>query len=421
MTTPKINHDRLMQRLEALAQITDPARPYTRRSFTDTYRRGREWLAEEMRAAGLEVSLDAGGNLVGKLSGRSPGPPVVVGSHIDTVLDGGRFDGTLGVLAGLEIAQTLRENDVVLERDLLVVDFLAEEVSEFGISCIGSRAMAGMLSSAMLNLTAPSGTTLSEAIAEFGGNPSEIVEGQPLLESHAGYLELHIEQGPALEAAGKTIGIVTGIVGINRYRIEVVGEARHAGTTPMDLRVDALAAAGKILYSVNRLARDATRETPLVATIGNIHVHPNQGNVIPGRVELALEVRSQDSAAIEGLLQAIGNELSSVDAELGTSSSLRQLSVARATDTDATLADLLKRSAVQLGHEYLELPSGAGHDAVYMAAIGPMAMVFVPSVGGVSHHFREFTAVPDVCVGAELVCTAAVTLAEEIVAKISQR
>ncbi|QUJ68542.1 hydantoinase/carbamoylase family amidase [Photobacterium sp. GJ3] len=284
----QIHKTRLWESIEKLAEYTEPGQPYTRRSFSPMFLQGREWLKRQFIDAGLEVEVDAGGNLMGQYPGRNPElPPIVSGSHSDTVPDGGRFDGIAGVLTALEVARTLKENHIELNRTFVVVDFLAEEPSDYGLSRVGSRALTGDLSADMLQYTAPDGSTLAEGIQRVGGNSSEL--NQPLMAPGdvAGFFELHIEQGPVLETEQLPIGIVTNIVGITRVDMSFHGRPDHSGTTPMDIRADALAAAAKVIATVNDNAQKWLKQPEyLVATVGKINVQPNASNVVPGRVDM---------------------------------------------------------------------------------------------------------------------------------------
>ncbi len=236
-----LDADRLWNDIMALAAITDPERPYTRRSFTPLFLEGRAWIAERFREAGLDVRIDTGGNLIGRREGRDPARGVLmVGSHSDTVPAGGRFDGIAGLITALEIVRALDEAGEQLEHTIEVVDFLAEEPSDFGVSCVGSRAAAGVLTPAMLDLTGPGGERLGDALRRVGGDPEALAAAKR--DDVRAFLELHIEQGPVLERGGIDIGIVTSIVGIRRIEIVFEGAADHAGTTPMDVRRDALVA-----------------------------------------------------------------------------------------------------------------------------------------------------------------------------------
>src|ERR1700761_5857619 len=296
----QINADRLWARIEALSRITDPAKPWTRRAFATEFSQGRAWLQQEFESAGLSVTIDAGGNLLGRLPGTAPGlGAVVTGSHSDTVPAGGRFDGALGLLASLEAAQSIREQRIPLVHPLEVVDFLAEEPSEFGLSCIGSRSWAGVLSQSDLARRLPSNLSLVSAINSVGGSADQLTQPIRNRDSVAAYVELHIEQGLVIEQRNAEIGIVTAIVGIHRYEITVEGRADHAGTTPMLLRRDALVGAAGFIRAVDELARSRTPDSPyLVATVGKISVQPNAINAVPGSVSMILEARSTDDATL---------------------------------------------------------------------------------------------------------------------------
>src|SRR5258708_26331485 len=241
-TNLPVDADRLWADVMALAEIADTARPYTRRSFTALFLEGRAWLAQKFVEAGLTMRIDTAGNLIGRLEGKNPALGVIaIGSHSDTVPSGGRFDGIAGVAAGLEIVRALRDSGIRLEHSIEIIDFLAEEPSEYGLSCVGSRGMTGLLDGRMLALTEPGGETLRDALGRVGGDPDRLEEAKR--DDIKAFLELHIEQGIVLESQSLDVGIVTSIVGIRRIEVVFQGEADHAGTTPLGLRHDALVAA----------------------------------------------------------------------------------------------------------------------------------------------------------------------------------
>jgi N-carbamoyl-L-amino-acid hydrolase len=387
-----IDERRLWRRVETLAEMTLEQTPWTRRAFTPLFMRSREWLREQMSAAGLEVSLDAAGNLVGRRRGRGDDlPPLVTGSHCDTVVGGGRFDGIIGVLAGIEIAQALGERGAVLDHPFEVIDFLSEEPSDYGISCVGSRGLSGVLDAGMLASTNAQGETLAQALRRVGGDPGKLT--QPLRESNsvAAFVELHIEQGPVLEKEGLPIGVVTNIVGIRRVLITVTGQPDHAGTTPMNIRRDALVGAAHVIQAAHAAAgKQSGNPHYVVATIGRIAMTPNVPNAVPGQVEMMLEVRSDSRAVLdrfpEELLAAVQGRL----AELRLEAGMKHVSRAQPTDCSAVVMDAVRDAASALGYRHRDLPSGAGHDAAYMAACGPMGMVFVPCLNGRSHCPEEW-------------------------------
>lgn len=386
-----IDQDRLWRRIEALSEITDPERPWTRRSFTPRFLEGRKWLAGEFREAGLETELDPAGNLIGRLAGADPSlKPILIGSHSDTVPSGGRYDGILGVLAALEVAQSFSERGDRLRHTLEIVDFLAEEPSEFGLSCIGSRALAGTLTDEHLALTRPDGMTLREGIAFVGGRPAELASVKRPADGIAAYVEVHIEQGRVLENERIPIGIVTDIVGIRRERIIVTGRADHAGATPMPLRADALVGAAKLIEAAYKRALATSRDNqPLVATFGRIEVSPNAANAVPGEAVLTLEVRSGNEAAVKAFGEALVRDLRPALEELRLTIAVEPISHVAPTACAPEIRSAIANASTSLGLATRDLPSGAGHDGVHIAYIGPVGMLFVPCLEGRSHAPEE--------------------------------
>jgi N-carbamoyl-L-amino-acid hydrolase len=386
-----IDANRLWGRIGALSRITDPDRPWTRRSFTPLFLKGREWLASEFRAGGLETTVDAAGNLVGRLAGSDPNlKPIVIGSHSDTVPSGGRYDGILGVLAGLEVAQSLVERGERLCHPLEIYDFLAEEPSEFGLSCIGSRALAGMLSASMLDLRRPDGMSLREGLAYVGGDPENLASVKRSHDGTAAYVEVHIEQGRVLEHEGTAIGIVTDIVGIHRERITVKGRADHAGATPMPLRADALVGAAHIVETAYARALALSGDDkPLVATVGKLDVLPNAANAVPGEVQMVLEVRCGDEAATRTFGKRLIEEIRPLLEALRLDVRAEPVSHASPTPCAPVVRDAIRTAASSLGFSSRDLPSGAGHDGVFVALTGPIGMIFVPCLDGRSHAPEE--------------------------------
>ncbi len=384
------NAERMQANIAALAQMTIPEQPYTRRSFTPLYRQGRELVARWMREAGLEVTLDQAANLIGRRAGSASGlAPIVVGSHTDTVPGGGRFDGIIGVVAAIEIARCLNEAGITLRHPLEVIDYLAEEPSEFGLSTIGSRAMAGALLPEHLLLTDTSGRTLAEGIAQMGGDPERLGEAQRAPGTFALSLELHIEQGPMLETLHLPIGIVTGLVGIHRAEIRLEGQANHAGTTPMHLRQDALSGAAEIILALERLCRDTDGKA--VGTIGKIAVMPNASNVIAGQTELVAEWRSVDPTLLADLAARFEAQVREIAARRSLQLSYQVLSDTEPVQVPQEVQQLLMQTCAVLGLQAHLMPSGAGHDTNHVAALAPAGMVFIPSRGGRSHCPEEWS------------------------------
>lgn len=407
-----VDADRLWDDLMRLAGITEPDRPYTRRSFSTRFLEGRAWLAGRFRAAGLATEVDASGNLVGRVRGTDPAAgTIAIGSHSDTVPDGGRFDGTAGVIAALEVARALAERGITLRHDLAVIDCLAEEVSEFGLSCIGSRGLTGALVPRMLERMKPDGESLRAAIVRMGGDPDRIASTAP--GDLRAWLELHIEQGRVLEEAGLDIGIVTGAVGITRVEIELAGLPDHAGTTPMHLRRDALVVAAGIVGAVRQLAvgRGAGDGSYVVATTGEISITPNAANVVPGTARLLVEVRSDLRPSVDALLHDLRAETERIAAMHGVElAGWRILSESAPAPFDPGLIDILQGASDRNALTFTRMPSGAGHDAVFFSRVVPAAMIFVPSRDGRSHCPEEWTEKHQLANGAQVLFDAVVAM-----------
>jgi N-carbamoyl-L-amino-acid hydrolase len=402
-STSPIDGKRIWDDLMALAAITDPEKPYTRRSFSSRFLEGRAWLKQRFEEAGLTVHLDTGGNLIGRQEGSAAdAKPIVLGSHSDTVPSGGRFDGPAGIIAALEVIRALRDERRQPRHPIEVVDFLAEEPSEYGVSCVGSRAMAGALDDAMLAARNAAGETLAAAIARSGGDPGRLAEARR--DSIVGYLELHIEQGVVLENKGIDVGLVTAIVGIARVEIVFEGAADHAGTTPMELRRDAGLAAARLILDVAAEARQFADlgRGHFVATTGILEQQPNAANVVPGRSRMVFDIRAED----DGLLQQFLADLDQRSRAVAVAANVARpgfklLSRTRPTHCDEGLLALLQQGAARHGLTTMRLASGAGHDAVFMARIGPSAMLFIPCLKGRSHTPEEFAEPKDLEAGAQ--------------------
>jgi N-carbamoyl-L-amino-acid hydrolase len=401
-----VNPARIAEDIADLAAITEPDRPWTRRSFTPMFLAGREYLERRFRAAGLETRIDAAGNLIGRRAGTKPGAgTIMVGSHSDTVPDGGRFDGIAGVSAALEVARALREHGIALEHDLEVVDFLAEEVSAFGISCVGSRGLAGQLKPEMLAREAD-GKSLAEGIREAGGRPDSL--GEPLRGDVKAFLELHIEQGTVLEEAREDIGVVTAIAGITRIEIVVEGRADHAGTTLMRNRRDALVAAARLVTAIDAEAKSrAAGPTHFAATVGEFGIEPNAANVVPSRARLLVDARAEDRAVMLDFLAFLARLAAGVANETGCRiDSPVTISDNLPTPGNADVLDVLDAACDAVGARHRRMASGAGHDTAWMARLSRAAMVFVPCRGGRSHAPDEWAETDDIALGAAVLLEA---------------
>lgn len=409
---PSINAERLWQRVEALAGITDPALPFTRRSFSALHAEGRGRLQTWFEEAGLAVGLDTAANLIGRRQGSEAGwRPLMIGSHSDSVPNGGRFDGIAGVLTALEVAHCLADSGHQLRHPLEVVDFLAEEPSEFGMSCVGSRIMGGRLGRDGLNLSNAEGETLADAIRRMGGNPDRLDEAVRQPGSVAAYMELHIEQGPVLETQGIGVGVVTGIVGITRYAVTVEGRADHAGNTPMGMRQDALSAAALLILKVEEEANALDRSSGFfVGTVGQLTVEPNAANVVPGRVRLTVEFRSASDAARRSFIETLQKFARELTAEAGVRVAFEQLSDAAPAICSDIVRSAIRDACATNGIECIDMASGAGHDAMHVANAGPMGMIFIPCRGGRSHCPEEWVEPKDLAAGAAVLLEAVLAL-----------
>lgn len=391
-----IDGARLWDDLMQLAAITEPGKPYTRRSFSPLFDEGRALLRRRFEEAGLATDIDAAGNLIGRRDGTDPAlGTILIGSHSDTVPSGGRFDGIAGVLTALEIARSLADRGITLRHAIEVVDFLAEEPSEFGLSCIGSRGMVGAMEDRMLHYTDPSGEVLAQAIDRVGGKMAALASARR--SDIAAFFELHIEQGLVLQESGIDVGIVTAIVGITRVEIVFRGSADHAGTTPMHLRRDAFTPAASTAVFVDRIARELTGhgEGLFVATIGVVSVAPGASNVVPQEARIVIDARSENRGLMDMFLARLDAETARFAAESRTERAVfARLSDTAPTACDQGLRDLLHQSTQALGFSGIDIASGAGHDAAFIARIAPAAMLFIPCRDGKSHAPEEW-AEPD--------------------------
>lgn len=400
-----INGDRLNQHIAALAEFGKNSQGgVSRIAYSDADLKGREYVMGLMRAAKLDVSIDAAGNIVGRRAGSDPQlPPIVMGSHIDSVPEGGNFDGVVGSLGAIEVAQVLADRHLVTRHSLEVVMFQNEEGG-----LIGSEALSGELPLTALDLASRSGKSIRAGIQDIGGRPDELASARRQKGSIAAYLELHVEQGGFLDAGKIKIGVVEGIVGNNRWDVTVEGFSNHAGSTPMNMRKDALLVAAKFIEAVNRIVTSVAGRQ--VGTVGRIQAFPGAYNVIPGKVVMGLDLRDLDAAKIKLLSERISAEAAQLADASGTKIEFKELSVNAPAPTDARIRQVITDSAKALGLTTQLMPSGATHDAQSMARLGPIGMIFVPSVGGISHSPREFTAPEDIVNGANVLLSTLIKL-----------
>lgn len=396
--TMRVNGARLNQHLKELSEFgKNPQGGVSRVAYSEADRQGREYVVKLMRDANLNVSIDAAGNLIGRRRSTSETKlrPILIGSHIDSVPEGGNYDGDVGSLGAIEVAQTLAENNIYTQHPLEVVIFQNEEGG-----LIGSEAMIGVLGEKELDHVSNSGKTIREGIGFIGGDVAKLASVKREKGSIAAYLELHIEQGGTLEAEHIDIGVVEGIVGINQWNVTVEGFANHAGTTAMNNRRDALLAAAKFIEAVNRVVTSVPGRQ--VGTVGRIQAYPGAPNVIPGKVILTLELRDLDAAKIQMLYEKVRDEADQISQASKVTFDFQPINTNIPAPTDPRIRALIDQSAKELRLTTKEMPSGAGHDAQDMARLAPVGMIFIPSIGGISHSPKEFSRPQDIENGANV-------------------
>lgn len=402
---PRVNAARLRADLEGLSAFGRPpggtfADGVSRLGYSDADVEGRRFVTGLMRGAGLEPHVDAAGNIVGRRAGADDTLlPILFGSHIDSVPQGGNFDGDLGTLAAIEVIRVLGEARITTHHPLEIVVWANEEGVAFGNGLCGSRAVAGLLEAGELDAVW-NGVVKRDAIRKISGDPDRIASARRAPGSIRGYFELHIEQGGRLEQAGINIGVVEGIVSIDRHDVTIRGFANHAGTTPMPDRKDALIAAAQLALAVREIVtREPGRQ---VGTVGQLSVSPNAPNVIPGLVKHTVELRDLSAEKIARLAEEIRARAGQIARDTGTTIEMARTSHHPAALADPTMQQFISDSAAGLALTSMKMPSGAGHDAQSMSRLAPMGMIFVPSVGGISHSPKELTSWEDCARGADV-------------------
>lgn len=386
----------VMERCDILSHFSEEADCLTRRFATSAMREVNESVTTWMRAAGMTVQIDSIGNIIGRYEAAMPGAKtLLLGSHLDTVRDAGKYDGPLGVMVALACIERLHQRGEHLPFAIEVLGFADEEGLRYHTAYIGSRAVAGIFDVSTLELRDKDGISLADAIRQFGGNPDPDVLRTPRWrrDELLGYCEVHIEQGPVLEERNLPVGWVPAISGQNRYALTFVGKAGHAGTVPMDLRQDALCAASEFILATEAQART----TPgLVATVGKIAVRPDASNVIPGHVVISLDIRHKNGSVLEQACHELRTQGDQIGQRRGVILNWQTIQTDQTIYCAPHLADLLAQAIKQVGYPAFILPSGAGHDGVSLSEITDIAMLFVRCKGGISHHPDESVAVEDV-------------------------
>jgi N-carbamoyl-L-amino-acid hydrolase len=410
--SPAVDAARLRRRLEQLSAFGRPPQGtfdsgVSRVAYSDADISARAWLLGEMRGAGLEPRIDAAGNIFARWGTENGQPPILFGSHIDSVPSGGNFDGDLGSLAALEVMQACQAAGVTSRRPFEMVVWAHEESTAFGRGTAASRIVAGDLTAGVLDQEW-NGLRRADALRRIGGDPARIEQAVRTKDAWHSYLELHIEQGGTLDRAGVPIGIVEGIVAIHRYDVDVTGFANHAGTTPMDERQDALQAASLLVLAVREMV--TARQGRQVGTVGRLEVEPNSPNVVPGRVRLSVEFRDLSEATLIALGEELRARADRIARESRTTITATLATTNPAAPAHSGVQAVIERAAGAAGLAARRLPSGAGHDAQMIAALCPMGMIFVPSIGGISHSPKERTGWDDCARGAAVLLGAVMEL-----------
>lgn len=397
-----IQRERLVKDFEAMAQLTAPGEGINRLAFTDADWAGRQYIIDRMTDAGLSVEIDDFGNVIGYKIGKKPDLPVVmVGSHTDSVPNGGNYDGVVGVLSAIEVIRSMTDDGYEPDHTIAVVSFMCEESGRFGNATLGSKAMRGELTLQDLHrLVDKQGISLYEALKDRNLNPDGI-ETMAYKRPVKSFTEIHIEQGKVLEHEQKTIGIVTGIAAPERFYVTIRGNADHSGATPMNLRHDALCGASKIILGIEEIA-SMQEEPPVVGTVGVVEVTPGAMNVIPGAVKLGVDIRSISKVARNSVVTLVKEFIDITAEKRGLSYTIETIAQDHPVEMHPAMIREIEEAVKSVGLEYMTMPSGAGHDAMHWAEAIPTGMIFIPCRDGISHNPAEFAEMDDIVTGAEV-------------------
>ncbi|WP_279008087.1 M20 family metallo-hydrolase [Veillonella parvula] len=395
-----IQRERLVKDFEAMAQLTAPGEGINRLAFTDADWAGRQYIIDRMTDAGLTVETDDFGNVIGYKIGKKPDLPVVmVGSHTDSVPNGGNYDGVVGVLSAIEVIRSMTDDGYEHDHTIAVVSFMCEESGRFGNATLGSKAMRGELTLQDLHrLVDKQGISLYEALKDRNLNPDGI-ETMAYKRPVKSFTEIHIEQGKVLEHEQKTIGIVTGIAAPERFYVTIRGNADHSGATPMNLRHDALCGASKIILGIEEIA-SMQEEPPVVGTVGIVEVTPGAMNVIPGAVKLGVDIRSISKVARNSVVTLVKEFIDITAEKRGLSYTIETIAQDHPVEMHPAMIREIEEAVKSVGVEYMTMPSGAGHDAMHWAEAVPTGMIFIPCRDGISHNPAEFAEMDDIVTGA---------------------
>lgn len=397
-----IQKERLQKDFDAMAQLTGLGEGINRLAFTDADWEGRQYIIDRMTDAGLDVEIDEFGNVVGYKVGTNPDLPVVmVGSHTDSVPNGGNYDGVVGVLSAIEVVRSIIDDGFEHDHTIAVVDFMCEESSRFGAATLGSKAMRGKLTLNDLHrLVDKQGVSLYDSLKERKLHP-DAIESMAYNRPVKAFIEMHIEQGKVLEHEQKQIGIVSGIAAPERFYVTICGNADHSGATPMNLRHDALCGASKIILGIEEVT-SMQEEPPVVGTVGIAEVVPGAMNVIPGSVKLGVDIRTISKVARDSVVFLIKELIEVIAEKRGLSYTIEPIAQDHPVAMHPAMIREIEEAVKSVGIDYMTMPSGAGHDAMHWTEVAPTGMIFIPCRDGISHNPAEFAAMNDIVVGAEV-------------------
>ena len=397
-----IQKERLQKDFDAMAQLTGLGDGINRLAFTDADWEGRQYIIDRMTDAGLDVEIDEFGNVIGYKVGTNPDLPVVmVGSHTDSVPNGGNYDGVVGVLSAIEVVRSIIDDGFEHDHTIAVVDFMCEESSRFGAATLGSKAMRGKLTLNDLHrLVDKQGISLYNSLKERKLHPDDI-ESMAYNQPVKAFIEMHIEQGKVLEHEQKQIGIVSGISAPERFYVTICGNADHSGATPMNLRHDALCGASKIILGIEEVT-SMQEEPPVVGTVGIAEVVPGAMNVIPGSVKLGVDIRSISKVARDSVVFLIKELIDVIAEKRGLSYTIEPIEQDHPVAMHPVMIREIEEAVKSVGVDYMTMPSGAGHDAMHWTDVAPTGMIFIPCCDGISHNPAEFAAMDDIVAGAEV-------------------
>ena len=400
-----IQKERLQKDFAAMAQLTGLGEGINRLAFTDADWEGRQYIIDRMADAGLDIEIDGFGNVIGYKVGTNPDLPVVmVGSHTDSVPNGGNYDGVVGVLSAIEVVRSIIDDGFEHEHTIAVVDFMCEESSRFGAATLGSKAMRGKLTLNDLHrLVDKQGISLYDALKERKLHP-DAIESMAYNRPVKAFIEMHIEQGKVLEHEQKQIGIVSGIAAPERFYVTIRGNADHSGATPMNLRYDALCGASKIILGIEEIA-SMQEEPAVVGTVGIAEVVPGAMNVIPGSVKLGVDIRSISKVARDSVVFLIKELIDVIAEKRGLSYTIEPIAQDHPVAMHPAMIREIEKAVKSVGADYMAMPSGAGHDAMHWTEVAPTGMIFIPCRDGISHNPAEFAAMDDIVAGAEVLET----------------